>query len=207
MDTAVKTTEKHILLKLSNKLVKIQQELDELALQMALGKVEVKDKFEEIKQEFKDRIDDFKFTIIGKVLGMAAERMQAHFEELEEHLAEGRAETHETFKVQLTKISRTIKALEEELAIHLPENPDTDLFQYDMEKFKLKLEIIRLRYELKRIELRDAFYNSMAAARKSIKSIKQLVEKASHTGEHKIESFKNDVETTLGHIRSAIKSL
>jgi hypothetical protein len=207
MEAEVNTFEKSILERVARKLIHAQQELDELAVQLALGKADAKDKFEEVKADFKQRVNEFKFTTIGKILGMAAERMQAHIDELEEHLSDGRAETHEKFEAQLNKILGTLKAFEIEIKDRLPKSANVALFQYDIEKFKLELTILRLRYELKRIELHDEFYDGLAAARKSVKQMKQVVSEKVKDGVENLDDFKEHVAETFAHMRKAVKSL
>ncbi len=53
MEKEVTTNQKPILVKIANQLLKNQQELDLLAVQLALGKVEAKTEFEEAKLKLK----------------------------------------------------------------------------------------------------------------------------------------------------------
>jgi hypothetical protein len=207
MEDEVNTIEKPILERVAEKLIQAQQELDELAVQLALGKAEAKDKFEEVKADFKARVSEFKFTTIGKILGMAAERMQAHVDELEEHLSEGKADTRDIFEAQINRILETLKAFEAEVKERLPKSVNVTLFQYEVEKFKLKMAILRLRYELNRIELRDEFYDGLAAARKSIKQMKLSAAEKFKDGVENLDDFKDHVAEIFAHMRKAVKSL
>lgn len=207
MEAEIQTIEKPILERLAEKLMQAQQELDELTLQLALGKAEAKDKFEEVKADFKYRLQEFKFTTIGKILGMAAERMQAHIEELEDHLSAGKADTHNAFELQLTRISNSIRDLELEVKEKFSHRDEIQLFRYDIEKFKLKLAILRLRFELKSIEMRDEFYDGLAQARKAIHAIKKSSGTKIHDGIESLENFKDEIEEVFVHMRKAIKSL
>lgn len=207
MEAEVQTIEKPLLERLADKLMTAQQELDELAIQLALGKAEAKDKFEEVKSDFKFRLNEFKFTTIGKILGMAAERMQAHVEELEDHLTTGKAESRIVFEAQLIKILDSLKSLELEIKERLPKTEDIHMFQYEVEKFKLKLGILRLRYELNKLELRDEFYDGLAAARKVINTIKKSAKEKVNAGAETLNEFKVEVEEVFVHLRKAIAAL
>ncbi len=57
------TNQKPILVKIADQLLKDQQELDSLAVQLSLGKAEAKDKFEEVKKQIRKSIQEFKITI------------------------------------------------------------------------------------------------------------------------------------------------
>ncbi len=59
MATQAKTTKKATLLNLADRPIDAQGEIDELTLQLALGKAEVMGKYEEIKREFRYRTDNF----------------------------------------------------------------------------------------------------------------------------------------------------
>ncbi|MFD2962332.1 MULTISPECIES: hypothetical protein [Olivibacter] len=58
-----KENQRPILVKIANQLLKDQQDLDSLAVQLSLGKAEAKDKFREVKSEFKEKLQDLKNTI------------------------------------------------------------------------------------------------------------------------------------------------
>ena len=61
--TSKKSTPKPLLSRIAEQLVKDQQELDHLAVQLSLGKVEIKDKFEALKQKLKASVHEFKVDL------------------------------------------------------------------------------------------------------------------------------------------------
>lgn len=66
MEEAVKTNQKPILVKIADQLLRDQEELDLLAVQISLGKAEVKDKFEEAKKQLKKSVQEFKETLTSE---------------------------------------------------------------------------------------------------------------------------------------------
>jgi len=97
------THEKPVLQKIADKLLGVQQELDELVGQFALGKAEGKEKFEEIKKEFRQRVSEFKKLLAAPAAGLLTPEARQKIEELEVQLALGKAESRELFEQQKRK--------------------------------------------------------------------------------------------------------
>src|SRR5690349_18101063 len=151
------TSEKPVLQKIADRLLDVQQELDELVVQFALGKAEGKEKFEEIKKEFRQRVAEFKKLLEAPASGLLTPETRQKIEALEVQLALGKAETKELFEEQKEKILKTLSHIESEIVTWVKSGKLPDDFSHDVEKFKLKLEIIRLKFTLKKFEVKDAF--------------------------------------------------
>src|SRR5689334_24714203 len=67
MRTKETTSGKTLLEEVGEKLQLARQELDELAVQLALGKAEVKDKFEEMKKSFLKRLNELNETFFEEI--------------------------------------------------------------------------------------------------------------------------------------------
>jgi hypothetical protein len=152
MKDEIKTTDKPVLQKIADKLIAAQQELDELVVQFALGKAEGKEKFEEIKKEFRQRVAEFKQLLDAPAAGLLTPETRRKIEELELQLALGKAESKELFEEQKKKILKTLSHVEAEIKTWINSGRLPDDFSHDIEKFKLKLEIIRLKFDLKKFE-------------------------------------------------------
>jgi len=203
MKTEENKLEKPVLEKIAARLMEAQQELDELAVQLALGKAEAKDKFDEVKHEFNERLTHMRTILEAQKLQPRYEALKVRFQELQVQLALGKAETKEKFEEQKEKILHALKLAEAELKKNISALGDLEIFAFDAEKFKLQLEVLRLKYELKKFEVRDSFSNQMLAARKSISAIG----KKFGGGKSKYNEFKDDVTDAYKQIRKAVKAL
>jgi hypothetical protein len=207
MDAETKSTEKSILEKIAGKLMKAQQELDELAVQFALGKAEAKDKFEDIKKDFGTHIAELKHSLKSTVLKEMVSVSKAKFEELELQLALGKAETAEAFEIQSKKILKSLQTLEDEIKEKFPQTAETNSFNQEIEAFKLKIEILRLKFVLKQFEVKDTFKDKMRDASKVIDKLKNSAKEKLESGKEKYDDFKDEVQLAYKHLRKALDSL
>lgn len=207
MEPEERTTEKPVLEKVADKLMKIQEELDELALQLALGKAEAKDKFEEVKKEFKKKVTELKHSLTTTALNKMSDVVKTKFEELELQLALGKADTAEIFEAQSKKILQSLHNLENEIKKDLQQSNDLNSFSHDMENFKLKMEILRLKFVLKKFEIKDAFKEKMKEARKAVDKFKISAQEKLREGKAQYKDFKGEVQLAYKHLRKALESL
>jgi len=207
MKAEVKSQEKPVLEKIAGKLMKAQQELDELVLQLSLGKAEAREKFEEIKKEFKAQVSELKQTFNNSSLKETGNKIKAMLEELELQLALGKADSVEIFEAQSKKILLALHELEHEIKERLPQTEEVNFFKYDIESFKLKLEILRLKLLLKNFEIKDVFKERMNDARNTIEKLKTSAKEKLGSGKGKYSDFKDEVQLAYKHLRKALESL
>ena len=168
MDTQVKTTEKPILLNLADKLIKAQREVDELALQLALGKAEVRDMYEEIKNEFRYRVVNFRNTLLGWQYKGVYKDIIARLDQLDERLKTSKAESQEKFVEERKFILKTLRVIEKEIKKRIPDNLDAQHVRQEIEDFKLKLEILHLKFLLKRFTIKDELKANASEVRRRV---------------------------------------
>lgn len=204
METQTKNIAKPTLTRIAKKLLKAQQEVDDMAVQMALGKAEAKEKFEEVKADFKKRLAELKenFDTISQ-----QENLMTKIENLEGLLNTGLAEGKPAFETQKKKIFSALAAVESEVKEKINSIPTGDDFIHEIEKFKLKTEILRLKFGLKKFELKEDFRTSMDEARKKIKSITTGVKNKIKLGKAKYSDFSDEVHLAYKHLRKALESL
>jgi len=63
MPTKKEDKDKPVLQRIADQLLVAQQEIDDLALQLALGKAEAREKFQEVKKEFRHHVAEFKILM------------------------------------------------------------------------------------------------------------------------------------------------
>jgi hypothetical protein len=155
-----KTTEKII-----DGFRKAANELEEFQLQFALGKAEAKDKYEDLKKKTNNMVHKAKLKAIkGKE---QAEKLHQLFDELRLQLALGKAETKDAFETQRKKINAKIHEIE----LYIKSKPALvkihDVLLHELEKIRVKLEILKVNYNLVRLVSND----SVAKRRKEMEKI------------------------------------
>src|SRR5688572_3055189 len=118
---------------------KAQQEIEELALQLSLGKAEAKDKFEEIKKDLSEKVHHWKTSSIYKDLTSGKNTLTSADEDLLVQLELGKAEAKDAFEIQKKKILESLDKLEE----GIKNNPEVEKYNSELreeiEKFRLKI--------------------------------------------------------------------
>lgn len=199
-------TDATLLVKIADKLLEAQREIDELVLQLALGKAEARDKFEETKQEFRTRVAEFRVTNVGTEVSATSKKLKGLLEELEVQLALGKADTREMFEEQKEKIEGIVEKVRAEFKKLKLEVLDKEHLEHEFEKFKLKLEVLRLRFQLKKFEVRDSFKESMHEAKKKIEqTASRLKEKVGP--EPTFNTFQKEVKGIYKHLRKVVESI
>jgi hypothetical protein len=145
----------HLSDKVADALRKAAVELEEFQVQFALGKAEAKDKYEEVKKSFNHFVHETKMKMQeGKE---KSDDLIARFEALQVQLNLGIAEGKEAFNAQRLKILSALQQLEEKILSSPVAEPWVHLLKVEVEKFKIKLEILRLRYELGKMDATEEF--------------------------------------------------
>lgn len=206
METDVKSTEK-ILAKIANKLSEAQQEIDDLAIQLTQGKAEAKDKFEEIKNDFRSKVSEFKHFLKKSPVGEEVSEVKEKALALEQHLLKGVAETKEGFDLQKRNLLTAVQGLEKAIDKTFATLLEPEYFLHDVEKFKIKLEILRLKFELGRMDVTDEFKKNMDIARTFINEIKERAKGEGNAGKEEYEHFHDELRLAYAHFRKAIREL
>lgn len=200
------TDESNTFQKIARNILEAQKEIDELAVQLALGKAEAMEKFEEIKREFRTKVGELKLLLQESPNRLPADLRQK-IEELEVQLALGKAESKEMFATQKKKILAAIHHLENELRIGVGKIKTPHYFAHEAEKFRLKLEILRLRFSLKKFEVKDEFREGMSNARREIEKMSKNVKGTLHQGREKYADLSDQVSQAYSHLKKAVKNL
>lgn len=184
-----------------------QEEIDEFTLQLSLGKAEAKEKFEEVKRAFRKKVVEFKELIDSQPVKSISKSLKQKVETLELQLALGKAETREEFSEQKQKIQHLISEMENDVASWFQEIDVPSSISHEIEKFKLKLEVLKLKFDLKKFELKDDFKDSMSTAKREIEKISSRVKSKMNEGKRKYSDFSEEIGEAYGHIKSAVKKL
>ncbi|GHN02676.1 hypothetical protein WSM22_41650 [Cytophagales bacterium WSM2-2] len=200
-------TDESVLLKIAKKLNEAQQELDELALQLSLGKAEASDKFEEIKKEFAARLTALKQLIKQSTKGEAWSDLTTRLSGVESELVARESKTQASFEIQKEKIIAALLALEKGLKSKFVNNDALHEVVNELEKFKLKLEILRLRFTVKKFEIKDGFRSGMDEARDGIRNILTTAKDKWDKTKDTYNDYRDEIIESYDHLRKAIKKI
>lgn len=191
--------------KIINGLKKAAVELEEFRLQAALGKAEAHDAYEKAKkmfykyaQEAKLRIEDIKGEVKEKssVLKTALETLQVQ-------LALGKADTKEVFEAQEKKIRKALNDIETAIKKNKVSNEYYTKLLMEIEKFRIKLDILKLRYELNRLDAQGEFENKKNDLSKKLSDIKKRLLKKEEEIAGTWENFRDEISDAYSHLKKA----
>jgi ElaB/YqjD/DUF883 family membrane-anchored ribosome-binding protein len=207
METLKSTVSKPILVKIANALVKTQEELDDLAVQFALGQAEAGDKFEEIKDTAKERFQNLKNTLILKIGEERVHNLRTELDDLEVQFALGKAESLEFYEEQREKITKALHSLEAELKA----NEDYAKVRYayltEIERLKLKFSVLKKKFEAKSMDVGHTFKEKMTDARHEIEGLMAKAEDRWDDAKDKYDDFSHEIKESSKHFKKAIDVL
>jgi hypothetical protein len=203
-ETKIKTP---LLEKMAEGLLQAQQEIDELALQLSLGKSEAKEKLEEVKKEFIKGINTLKKSLQSALDQPIPLALKMKFEAVELQLQVGKVQSKESFDSQIKLLIVATIALEEEIRSLLHKMEVKGYFGHEIEKFLLKLEILRLKFGIKKFEIKENFRSEMATIRKSIESFRENAKKLKALPAAAYDDIKTEISSNYKSLKNAINKL
>lgn len=207
-DNTDKKQKRPFLVKLADRLVKDQQELDELAVQLALGKAEAGDKFEKAKKQLNKRVHKVT-TAISSEFEDGKEWVQSlkgKLSNLTGNLTQGKVENAEMFNEQRKTILQGLDEVEQEI----DKSPDASKlsrsFQLASEKIKLQMELFEKKLASGKKELTTEFHEEMGEARQKMHAIAAKLREKKEDVDDKLDDLKEDMRDSYDHLKKAIKS-
>ncbi|MBK8416354.1 MAG: hypothetical protein IPL22_18695 [Bacteroidetes bacterium] len=188
--------------KLGRFIQKAQSEIDELRLKIALGKMDGADLFEDMKKELRESVSEFN-SAFDKEKMAATETIIKGIETLQLQLALGKAEALDAYEGQKEKILHSITQLENELKENRSElMADARMkIQNELEKFRLKMEILQIRYELGKIDLKD---NIEEKKSKFKKEFDLLIENLKDESSEQLAEYGKDLKEAYEKLRKSL---
>ena len=177
-------------------------ELVELKLQIALGKVEAKDLFENMKKSLQIRIEQMKskFRVAKNSEGVLP--VLNALEHLQVQLTLGIAETKEAFDKQRKNIEHSLSQLENKLKLGAPGRQVAKI-QLEIEKFKAKLQLLSLGYKLTKIYLHYNLKQKKEEFAQTLREIKTKLEQKEERAKNKWQNYKDEIQEAFGDLKSA----
>ncbi|MBI3133056.1 MAG: hypothetical protein HYZ14_00130 [Bacteroidetes bacterium] len=194
--------EKKIIDTLISGFKKAATELEELQVQLSLGKAEAKDKFESLKKRFNTMLHDAELK--AKDAKEWADDMRTKLDELRVQLALGKAESKDAFEAQRKRINAKIHEIELFINAHPKLAKVFDYLQTEFERIKLELEILSVNFKLASLKTSDSFEKRRAEMAEIIKRLQEGLEKHKDAAEpSRQEHFRNEIKQAYHHLKAA----
>lgn len=196
--------EKTLTDKLIDTIRKAQIDLEEFKLQFALGKADARVKYEELKKKFNTSLQKTLIKVKTAQNSAKVQDLRAKLEDLQVQLTLGKAETRDAFNAQRKRILKKIESIEKSLGAGEFTAEISARLKDELEKFKIKLEILRLQFELNRFDARKAFEARMTEFSKKLKELNAKVQKKKDSRGDGWEHFNSEMSQAYEHLKKAI---
>ncbi|MES2679472.1 MAG: hypothetical protein V4635_06280 [Bacteroidota bacterium] len=199
----METNDKTFADKLINGLKAAATELEELQVQISLGKAETRAVFEELKYKFNGRLGEIKARYATLKTNRHVVPLVNALENVQVQMALGIAETKDMFEKQLKKINGSLNVLESELKNQHLLPGHTAEVQLEIEKFKAKLELIRLHFKLKKVTMEYNFGQKLAEFHRKVDLLRVKVSEEKNDVKNKWNFFKTEIDEAYTHLKNA----
>ncbi|MBT8185217.1 MAG: hypothetical protein KJN76_10270 [Eudoraea sp.] len=194
------TDNTHFMDKVVDSLRKAAVEIEEFQVQAALGKAEAHDAYEGAKKRFNKFIHESKSKVReGKE---QVDEINAKLDELRVQLALGKAETKEKFREQKKILLNSLHELEVKIKTNPKVSKMYAFMQIEIEKFKIKLDVLEEKFEEGKEGAKLAFEKRKAEFNEFIKGVKVKNEKQEET---KWEHFQSEISEAFTHLKRAFE--
>jgi polyribonucleotide nucleotidyltransferase len=189
-------------------LKKAAAELEEFRVQAALGKMEAKDLFEEIKKKLNAAIHDASGDLdkVKELAGKHVLQLKTVFDELRVQLALGKADTREIFEAQRKKINATINDIETIIKENKSVEKIYGRFLLELKKFQIMLQILKLRFELRQFKSEEKRESGRKLFHKKIAEAKEKLQEKEKNIEKKWRNFSEEMHDAFGHLKTAFSA-
>jgi len=183
---------------------KAETELDELRLKISLGKMNGADLFEDVKKDLRESFQAITNEIQSEGKDVA-ETVRTNIESLQLQLALGKADALDSYETQKSKIGEAIQQLEQNVrdSRNILSSDAKIKIQNELEKFRLKMEILQIRYELGRLDLKD---NVETKKQKFKKEFDELLANVNEGTSEKMEEYGTNLKNAYEALRKSLQS-
>lgn len=188
-------------------LEKAQAEVETWRLQGSLGAMDAMDRFEKLKLEFRDILEEGERAVGRASSGLAekAASLRAGIQHLLLQLNLGKAEAAEVYQEQKKRVMRAARELEHLMDWEEFPNPATGRpLRHDLQRLKLNLEILRLHYELKKLDSEEEWKKRIVAV---IEHWKNKIEEHRNEWDKRGEKITGELQNAYDHLRTTLEQL
>lgn len=199
------TTDKSIADTIINGLKKAAVELEEFRVQAALGKAEAHDAFDAAKKNLRHFMHDagHRFSSTQKTVTHVATQLTAAIDELQVQLALGKADTRDLFEAQRKNITQALHTLENFLENNTFTAEYQESINREIQKFRIKLEILKLRYDLDKIAVHEEFEIRKKDFSLKLEELGKNLRAKEKSAEKTWKHFKEDISEAYGDMKKA----
>ena len=188
----------------------VKTKVEELEVQLALGKAEAEDWLEKEKKNFGTFLEKAKDAVekaenIGKE---KKEELLTKYEELQVQLALGKAETREAFEAQKLKIEDAMKDFQK--VVHTVDDELSDipgLLANIGTQLNSKFEAFEVQFELAKAESQDILEEKKKELSNQLNELKKKLENRNYLTDDQLEGFSKDITSGLSQIKNAFSKL
>ncbi len=192
----------HFMDKVVDSLRKAAIEIEEFQVQAALGKAEAHDAYEGAKKRFNKFIHESKSKAReGKE---HVNEINTKLDELRVQLALGKAETKEKFREQKKLLLNSLHELEFKIKSNPKVSKMYAFMQIEIEKFKVKLDVLEEKFEEGKEGAKIAFEKRKAEFNEFINGVKAKYD-SEKKQETKWEHFQTELSEAFTHLKRAFE--
>lgn len=180
-------------------------EIDELRVQLALGKAEARDLYENAKKKFNHLLHEVSLEIAELKEDKDVLILLNTLESLKVQLALGKAETKQLFEEQYEKIKLSLHEFETEFRKNKQVEENYAKLHLEIEKFKIKLELLHLHYKLLKVKTGFQFEDKKKEMFSKLAAIKDKMLAKEKEGKQKWNHFQEELGEAYEHLRSAFR--
>jgi hypothetical protein len=189
-----------------------QNRLEELRLQMSLGKMDASDEFEALKKRYRKYFSSFKQKLSEMEPGIneLRDELKAVLDELELQLALGKAETKEAFETQKENLRRLMDKAKRLAKQLYNENKDKfrdweEMFNDVCEHLHMQLDYLRLYYHLGKKEADARFADKRHEMEEQLKRMNERLEKLAKAGKEKWKEIYAEMQEAYAVLRDNLQ--
>ena len=198
----METTEKaHFMDNVINGLRKAAVELEDFQVQLALGQAVAFEKYQEVKKKFQE----FVHESLNKLREdkISAQELKMKFHLMEQLLEKDTIETKEEFIAQKKKIISLIEEIETSMKNTTMDKEFHFIINNEIEKFKIKMEILRLRFELGKLDAKKEFESIKMDFSKKVDQMKEKFSEGESALSKNWNHFSDELSEAYKHLKKA----
>lgn len=197
--------------KTREQLEKWKADLEELNVQLRLGRAEAEDAFEEQKKKFAGWLDKRREQL--DELEDSGEDylkdLRARLEKLSNRLTKGDAADKDTYAVQREEIVSILDEAEQKAEEAREKGTEeareaSENVQDTLEQLRTRLDLFWLKFNLGKAEMKEELEERRKKANTRIQELKHKLDESEDAAEDRWDNFKDEMKEAFRHVRKAI---
>jgi hypothetical protein len=188
----------------------VKSKVEELELQLSLGKADAEDWLEEEKKKLGVSLGKAKNAVENakNISNEKKEDILTKYQELQVQLALGKAETREAFEIQKSKIEGAMKNFQKVVQTVDDELSDIPGFlEHISSQLSSKLEAFEVQFELAKSLSEDILGEKKKELSKQLDELKKKLENRKNLADDRLEEFGRELSSGLNKIKNAFSKL